>query len=369
MTTNLKIGDIIQSRYEIVCCLGAGSMGYVYACRDKELSGRTVAIKVLYDDISSDKAIMTRFRNEVSSFYRITHPNVVRAYEYIRDGSLHAFTMEYVDGGDLAHRLEEVECLSYEETLSILKQIASGLQAIHETGIIHRDIKPENVLLSSSGVVKITDFGISLCPTGPRLTEDGRLLGTIPYLSPEYLGNATTDERSDLYSVGILAYEMLTNILPFEGKNVFDSMRMRLEQEAAPLELIRRDCPAKLSEIIRKLLQRNPDRRYQSAETLLNELEKVVIGDQPAENVKLELPTPEPKPLAPVAKRSNPRTYRSDISVSGTYASGQRMHELYGGLYPIENRKAMPFSLFLGGIFILGLIVGGAILLLNGTIA
>lgn len=365
-TSTLKTGDVLQSRYEIVSCLGAGSMGYVYACRDKEL-GRTVALKVLFDDISADKAIMYRFRNEISSFYRITHPNVVRAYEYITEDRLNAFTMEYVNGGDLAHRLQEVNYLSFEETISILKQVGAGLQAIHDAGIMHRDVKPENVLLNKDGVVKITDFGISRSVDGPRLTEDGRLLGTIPYLSPEYLSEGTADERSDLYSLGIVAYEMLSNCLPFEGKNVFESMQMRVDQDPTPLETLRPDCPDSLNRIVKKLLERNPNRRYQTAAALVEDLEKLGKDSEASEQVKepIVFQSIDPKPERP----SDSTLVRSGVSISNSQVSKQRMNELFDEISPAQPMSHLPNVACLCGIFALGLAVGGIILLFGGSIA
>ena len=148
---SLQPGTVIAGRYEVVKCLGAGSMGLVYACRHRELSGHLVAAKVLFTEVAQDKVAAQRFKNEIFASYGVSHPNVVRAYEYIRDGDLIAYTMEFVGGGDLAERLDKPEPLPISEIIRLLSQISSGVQAIHDAGIVHRDLKPENIVLNSKG--------------------------------------------------------------------------------------------------------------------------------------------------------------------------------------------------------------------------
>jgi serine/threonine protein kinase len=272
---NLQPGTIVNERYEIVRCLGAGSMGMVYACRHKELAGHIVAMKVLYSEVARDEIAATRFKNEIFASYNVSHPSVVRAYEYFTDGELTAFTMEFIGGGDLADRLETAVPIEISDIVSMLAQMASGLEAIHEAGIIHRDIKPENILITAQGDVKITDFGIARKVSGPRLTEHGGVVGTIDYVSPEYLELNQVDERSDLYSLGILAYEMITLESPFQGKSIIDTMQLRLKQSARPPIELREDCPQKLNDIVLKMMARQPDDRYQSASILYKELRQL----------------------------------------------------------------------------------------------
>ncbi len=176
---NLQPGTIVNGRYEVVKCLGTGSMGLVYACRHRELAGHLVAMKVLFAEVARDAVAAQRFRNEIVASYGVSHPNVVRAYEYFRDGDLVAFTMEYIGGGDLADRIGLDEPLEISEIIRMLCQMCSGVQAIHDAGIIHRDLKPENILITVDGDIKITDFGIARTHTGPKLTEHGGVVGTI----------------------------------------------------------------------------------------------------------------------------------------------------------------------------------------------
>ena len=273
---SLQPGTVIDGRYEVVKCLGAGSMGLVYACRHRELSGHLVAVKVLFPEVSHDKIATARFRNEIFASYGVSHPNVVRAYEYIRDGDLVGYTMEYVGGGDLADRLGRSKGpIPVADVIRMLSQMCAGVQAIHDSGIVHRDLKPENILLSKDGNVKIADFGIARTGHGPKLTEHGGVVGTIDYVSPEYMLNSQVDWRSDIYAVGILAYEMLTGESPFKGDSVYATMTKRLKTDPDPPSKIREDCPAELDAIVLRAMERDPEARYQSAGAMFEDLQNL----------------------------------------------------------------------------------------------
>ena len=269
---NLQPGTIVNGRYEVLKCLGTGSMGMVYACRHLELSNHKVAMKVLFSEVARDEVAAARFRNEIVASYGVNHPNVVRAYEYFREGELVAFTMEYVGAGDLADRIGKSEPIPIADIVRMLIQMCSGVQAIHDAGIVHRDLKPENILITEEGDVKITDFGIAKTGSGPKLTEYGGIVGTIHYISPEYLEKGQIDHRSDIYSLGVLAYEMVTGEAPFEGNSVIETMTMRLKSDPEPPVNKRLDCPAELSEIILKSLARNFEDRYQTVHEMMNDL-------------------------------------------------------------------------------------------------
>lgn len=272
---NLRPGTIINGRYEVVKCLGTGSMGMVYACRHRDLKDHIVAMKVLFSEMARDEVAAARFRNEIVASYGVNHPNVVRAYEYFRDGDLIAFTMEFVGGGDLADKIGSPERVAISKSIRYLIQMCSGLQAIHNAGIIHRDLKPENVLLTEGDDVKITDFGIARTGTGPKLTEYGGVVGTIDYVSPEYLEKGQVDSLSDIYSMGVLAYELITGESPFKGQSVIETMTMRLRSDPDSPTSRRLDCPESLSKIILKALSREPSTRYQSAMEMLRDLVEV----------------------------------------------------------------------------------------------
>jgi serine/threonine protein kinase len=272
---SLQPGTVIGGKYEVVKCLGAGSMGMVYACRHRDLQGQLVAAKVLFHEVASDKVAAARFKNEILASYGVSHPNVVRAYEYIRDGDLIAYTMEFIGGGDLADRMSRSEPVSIVDTLRLLSQMAAGVQAIHDAGIVHRDLKPENILLTSDGTVKIADFGIARKRNGPKLTEHGGVVGTIEYVSPEYMLRSQVDWRSDIYALGILAYELATGDAPFKGDNAYASISKRLQSDPEPPSTRRSECPASLDKVILKALERDPEKRYQSATEIFYDLQRV----------------------------------------------------------------------------------------------
>lgn len=272
---SLQPGTVIGGKYEVVKCLGAGSMGMVYACRHRELQGQMVAAKVLFNEVAADKVSAARFKNEVLASYGVSHPNVVRAYEYIKDGDLVAYTMEFVGGGDLADRMSRAELMSIPEFVRLLSQMAAGVQAIHDAGIVHRDLKPENILITNEGNIKIADFGIARNRNGPKLTEHGGVVGTIEYVAPEYMLRSQVDWRSDIYALGILAYEMVTGQPPFTGDSAYASISKRLQTDPEPPSKHRHECPPQVDAIILKALVRDPEERYQSAMEMFGDLQKV----------------------------------------------------------------------------------------------
>lgn len=275
---SLQPGTVIGGKYEVVKCLGAGSMGMVYACRHRELQGQLVAAKVLFHEVASDKVAAARFKNEILASYGVSHPNVVRAYEFIRDGDLIAYTMEFIGGGDLADRMSRTELMGLPECVRLLSQMTAGVQAIHDAGIVHRDLKPENILLTNEGTVKIADFGIARKKNGPKLTEHGGVVGTIEYVAPEYMLRSQVDWRSDIYALGILAYELVTGEAPFKGESAYASISKRLQSDPEPPSKHRQECPQQLDAVILRALERDPEKRYQSATEMFYDLQMVASG-------------------------------------------------------------------------------------------
>lgn len=308
---SLQPGTVIAGRYEVVKCLGAGSMGLVYACRHRELAGHLVAVKVLFPEVAQDKVAAARFRNEIFASYGVSHPNVVRAYEYIRDGDLVAYTMEYVGGGDLADRLSKSSDnkIAVAEAIGLLSQMCAGVQAIHDAGIVHRDLKPENILLSKEGIVKIADFGIARTGHGPRLTEHGGVVGTIDYVSPEYMLNSQVDWRADIYAIGILGYEMLTGELPFRGDSVYATITQRLKTDPKLPSSVRPEVPAELDAIVLKAMHRDLEQRYQSANDMAKDLQDLASTLGISEQLVSPPSSAEPPPL----KRGGQSTLSPDV--------------------------------------------------------
>lgn len=270
----------------------------VYACRHRELQGQMVAAKVLFNEVAADKVSAARFRNEVLASYDVSHPNVVRAYEYIKDGDLIAYTMEFVGGGDLADRMSRSELMSIPEFVRVLSQMAAGVQAIHDAGIVHRDLKPENILLTNEGNIKIADFGIARNRNGPKLTEHGGVVGTIEYVAPEYMLRSQVDWRSDIYALGILAYEMITGQPPFTGDSAYASISKRLQTDPEPPSKQRAECPKEIDAIVLKALERDPETRYQSALEIFNDLQKVAasLGGSASSGTGIYAPGPTVAP-------------------------------------------------------------------------
>jgi serine/threonine protein kinase len=277
-SVSLQPGTVIGGKYEVVKCLGAGSMGMVYACRHKDLQGQLVAAKVLFDEVAQDSVAAARFKNEILASYGISHPNVVRAYEFIRDGGVTAYTMEFVGGGDLADRMSRTELVSIPECIRLLCQMTAGVQAIHDAGIVHRDLKPENILLTNEGMVKIADFGIARKTDGPKLTEHGGVVGTLEYVSPEYMLKSQVDWRSDIYAIGILAFELITGEAPFKGDSAYASISKRLQNDPEAPSVYRIEGSKDLDRIILKALKRDPEERYQSAAEMFYDLQKAAAG-------------------------------------------------------------------------------------------
>jgi len=253
-------------------------MGMVYACRHRDLQGQLVAAKVLFNKVALDKIASARFKNEILASYGVSHPNVVRAYEFICDGDLVAYTMEFIGGGDLADRMSRPELVGIAEIIRLLSQMAAGVQAIHDAGIVHRDLKPENILLTNDGSVKIADFGIARKTDGPKLTEHGGVVGTLEYVSPEYMLRSQVDWRSDIYALGVLAFELITGEPPFTGDSAYASISKRLQTDPEPPSKYRAECPSGLDHIVLKALKRDPEERYQSAVEMFYDLQDVATS-------------------------------------------------------------------------------------------
>ena len=273
-------GAVFAGRYAVQHCLGRGSMGIVYSCLPLAFSGRQVALKVLYPEIVSDKTSLARFRNEIIASYDIHHPHVVKAYEYFREGQTVGYTMEYVGGGDMRKLIENSEKLSVFEIIRLLIQVASGVQAIHENNIVHRDLKPENLLLTAGGDIKITDFGTIRRDHWRQITDSGGVVGTVDYMAPEYLSAGVLDLHSDIFSIGVIAYELLTGRSPFAevpGGSFVERIANRLTFDPPNPVFLRADVPPALARVIMSTLRRDSKKRLGSAKELVSELTQLLF--------------------------------------------------------------------------------------------
>jgi eukaryotic-like serine/threonine-protein kinase len=270
----LAPGTVLAERYEIVRLLGSGGMGAVYQAIDRELQ-RNLALKTIRADLASQKNILERFKREVMVSSQITHRNVVRVYDLGSSGRLRFLTMEYVEGKSLDAVIGPTG-MPPEKVAPILRQICQGLEAAHERGVIHRDLKPQNIMIEPQGRVAVMDFGLASTTDGGGLTRAGALLGTPDYMSPEQALGQKLDRRSDIFSLGIIAYEMLTGKAPFASETAIASLVARTSTRALPPREINQTIPEGLSTIVHRCMATNPQDRYSSVAAILQDLESYI---------------------------------------------------------------------------------------------
>lgn len=271
---NILPGTTLFKKFELVRCLSAGEVGGVYLCRSLQ-DDSFCALKIFSHQALRESKQSELFHQEVALSLKLRHPNVVRSHEFFSDESFVAFSMEYVSGGTLADIVEAGREIPVDSVVHILTQVTAGLVAIHEAGIIHRDLKPENILLTPEGTVKITDFGIASAESSVSSMKAEQLAGTVNYLSPEYIADGTFDERSDIYALGVIAYEVMTGKAPFCGDCLVDTLVRRVQFDPVPPREVRAGLPRSLSELAIKAMHRSPERRYQHARDILSHLELI----------------------------------------------------------------------------------------------
>lgn len=271
----LKEGIYIADRYEIVGKVGTGGMADVYKAKDHTL-GRFVGIKVLKQEFSEDVNFVTKFRTEAQSAAGLEHPNIVNIYDVGSENSIHYIVMEYVEGITLKTYIEKKGQLSFKEAVSIAIQVGRGIEAAHNKHIIHRDIKPQNIIISTEGKVKVTDFGIARAASSNTINSD--VMGSVHYASPEQARNGFVDGKSDIYSLGIVMYEMVTGRVPFDGESTVAIAIQHLQEEMIRPSAYAPELPISLEKIILKCTQKSPDRRYDTIGDLLIDLKKALIS-------------------------------------------------------------------------------------------
>ncbi len=273
-SASINTGTDFGPRYHVESLLGSGGMGKVYKARDRELD-RTVAIKVLRPDLMTDPMALQRFKHELLLASSISHPNILRIHDLGEYNAVKFISMAYVDGGDLTQVTRKQGRLPLERVLNIMKQLCGALAAAHAVNVVHRDLKPQNILLDSDDRVYVSDFGIAKTLESDRtsVTRTGAVLGTPLYMSPEQVEGKPVDHRSDIYTLGLIFYEMLTGILPFSGDSTFQLMYQRVHTQPKRPELVIPDLPPYLSRICLKCLEKEPAQRYQSANEILVDLE------------------------------------------------------------------------------------------------
>jgi eukaryotic-like serine/threonine-protein kinase len=297
----LEIGSILGYRYEILEMLGLGGMGAVYKARDRELD-RMIALKVIRPDIARHPEALARFRQELLTARQVSHRNVVRIFDIGDADGVKFITMEYVAGRDLRSILSDRGKLPLAETLSIVRQICSALGAAHAEGVIHRDLKPGNIMQDEQGKIVVMDFGLArTLEDTAKMTQTGAMLGTVEYMSPEQAMASKLDARSDLFTIGLIFYELLTGDTPYRADSALASLVKRTQDRAIPVIEVDPTIPQPVSDMVAKCLEREPDQRFQSADEIIERIDEIE-GRRPSS--MMAAPSPIAVPTPPIKKKS-----------------------------------------------------------------
>ena len=267
------VGKRIDGRYEIHEIIGVGGMAVVYKAYDN-IDDRIVAVKILKEEYLANEEFRRRFRNEPKAIAVLSHPNIVKVYDVSFGDKLQYIVMDYIEGITLKEYIQQQGILNCKEIVHFTTQILKAIQHAHSKGIVHRDIKPQNILLLQDSTIKVTDFGIARFSRNETRTMSGSAIGSVHYISPEQARGEITDEKSDIYSVGVLMYEMLTGQLPFQSDSAVSVALKQVQEEAVPPSAINSDIPTGLEQITMKAMQKNPRDRYQSAAEMLMDIEE-----------------------------------------------------------------------------------------------
>jgi len=272
------VSKIFGGRYEVLDRIGAGGMAIVYKAKDLLLN-RVVTIKVLREQFVTDEDFIRRFRREAQSAASLSHPNIVSIYDVGKDGDTEYIVMEYVEGRNLKEIIREYAPLSTEQSINLARQITGAIRNAHENHIIHRDIKPHNILVTADGHAKVTDFGIARAVSSATVTHTGDIVGSVHYLSPEQAKGIQSNEQSDIYSLGIVLYELLTGKVPYDGETPIAIALKHLQQEPVPPSKLNPRIAKELEGVIMRAIAKSPEQRYVSAKELLEDLNHIQAGE------------------------------------------------------------------------------------------
>lgn len=268
-----NIGRKLDGRYEITELIGVGGMADVYKATDI-LEDRTVAVKILKNEFADNEEFVRRFRNESKAIAVLSHPNIVKIYDVGFTDKIQFIVMEYIDGITLKEFMEQQGVIKWKDCVHFIIQILRALQHAHDRGIVHRDIKPQNIMLFADGTIKVMDFGIARFAREEGKTISDKAIGSVHYISPEQARGDVTDEKSDIYSVGVMMYEMLSGVKPFDGENPVAVALMHMQNEAKPLRAVNDSVPEGLEEIVIRAMQKDAPKRYQSASEMIKDIEE-----------------------------------------------------------------------------------------------
>ena len=267
----LRIGTVLLDRYELLEQIGSGGMAIVFRGRDRTLE-RYVTVKILREEFIGDEEFITRFRSEALAAARLSHPNIVRVYDVGQEGNVYFIVMEYVHGDTLKQAIKEKAPFDTKSTINVSMQIASGIAQAHKNHIIHRDIKPQNILVGTDGIIKVTDFGIARAANGTTMTTSTTAMGSVHYFSPEQARGGYVDEKSDIYSLGITMFEMVTGQLPFQANTSVAVAMKQINEELPDIRQYNPKVSASLEMIIRKATRKKADERYATIDEMIQDL-------------------------------------------------------------------------------------------------
>jgi serine/threonine protein kinase/tetratricopeptide (TPR) repeat protein len=294
----LQTGDVLGGRYEVLQLLGEGGMGAVYKARDRELD-RFVALKLIRPELASNPAILARFKQELLLAHQVTHKNVIRIYDLSEADGVRFITMEFIEGVDLRRLLLDHGKLAPAEAVDLIRQVCFALYAAHSVGVIHRDLKPQNIMQDKQGRILVMDFGLARSVGSEGMTQTGALVGTMEYMSPEQAMGSELDQKSDIFALGLIFFELLTAKMPYKADTALASLLKRNQERAIPAVDMDPSIPKGLSDIVGKCLERDLKERYQSVQDILNDLD-AWGGKRPIMASTISIPIPEaPKKVLP----------------------------------------------------------------------
>jgi len=338
----LETGSVLGGRYEILDLLGEGGMGAVYKAADREVD-RIVALKVIRPAMASHPEILARFKQELLLSSKVTHRNVIRIYDLGEANGVKFITMEYIEGENLRQMLKRRGKLEVAEAVDIMKQVASGLAAAHQEGIIHRDLKPANIMQDQSGRVVVMDFGLARTFQGDGMTQTGALMGTIEYMSPEQATVTDVKASSDVFTAGLILYELLAGSPPFKAETAIASLVMRTQQRAVPLIDIDRNIPGDLSNIVSRCLEKDPAKRFQSAADFDTALRAWQGGSGGGKQLSISIPR-----LRPGTMRRLPWARIAVAAVLAVALAAGSVWYVLGRRQTLDSGRHAPVSVLVG---------------------
>ena len=365
----LSNGQIIGGRYEIVKSIGEGGMANVYLANDKILD-RKVAIKVLRGDLANDEKFIRRFQREAQSVANLSHPNIVEVYDVEEEEGQHYIVMEYIEGKTLKQLLQKRGSLTLSEVIDIMLQLTDGLAHAHDAYIIHRDIKPQNIMIQDDGLVKITDFGIAMALNATQLTQTNSVMGSVHYLPPEQANGKSSTIKSDIYSLGILMYELITGSVPFKGDNAVEIALKHLKEKIPSIRRQNPTIPQSVENIVLRATAKNPKNRYDSVKDMNKDLKECLNEDKKNEK-KIVFEYPEndiddTKVITNV-KKSKPELEEpkdlDELKEKKKIEEQNNEEEVIGSMTKKDKYK---LPIILAGIFIALLIIAGIVFVLIG---